>query len=63
MYPACSNTALVNTQAEALRASYTSVQDDIRRFEHAVREEAVQTMPSCFLASLAYLLLSFLGGL
>ena len=44
MYPACSNTALVNTQAEALRASYTSVQDDIRRFEHAVREEAVQTV-------------------
>ena len=41
MYPACSNTTLVNTQAEALRASYTSVQDDIRRFEHAVREEAV----------------------
>ena len=44
MYPACSNTALVNTQAEALRASYTSVQDDIRRFEHAVREDAVQTV-------------------
>ena len=33
----------MNTQAEALRASYTSLQDDIRRFEHAVREEIVQT--------------------
>ena len=44
MNPAYSNSALVNTQAEALRTSYTSVQDDIRRLEHAVREDAVQSV-------------------
>ena len=43
MASVCSNPNPVNATADELRDSYTAVQDDIRRLELAVREDAVQT--------------------
>ena len=44
MASVCSDPNPVNATADELRDSYTAVQDDIRRLEIAVREDAVQTV-------------------
>ena len=44
MASVCPDPNPVNATADELRDSYTTVQDDIRRLEIAVREDSVQTV-------------------